>query len=86
MAFERDGLQRIGGANSDSLAVWCYASSADAAAAITGTDYFLEAIDVLKVGDCLFIYDSASSVTISFVKTNTGTSIDLASGTAIGDV
>lgn len=83
MAFERDGLQRIGGANSDSLAVWSYASSVDAAAAITAADYFLEAIDVLKVGDIVNIYDSASALTISYVATNTGTSISLATGTVI---
>ena len=85
MAFSRDGLQRIGGANSDSRAVWVYAS-ADDAATVTGADYFLEAISELKIGDLVIIFDTAVIATISFVKTNTGTSIDLASGTAIGDV
>lgn len=85
MAFSRDGLQRIGGANSDSRAIWSYAS-ADAAATVTGADYFIEAISELKVGDIVMIFDTAVVATVSFVKTNDGTTISLASGTAIGDV
>lgn len=85
MAFSRDGLQRIGGANSDSRAIWSYAS-ADPAATVAGADYFIEAIDVLKVGDLLIIFDTAVVATVSFIKTNDGTTISAASGTAIGDV
>lgn len=85
MAFDPDGLQRIGGANSDSRAVWVYAS-ADTAATVAGSDYFLDRIDEMKLLDIVIIVDTAGVVTISFVKTNDGTTIDLASGTAIGDV
>ena len=67
MAFNRDGLSRIGGQNSDSRAVWVYASAADLVAAIVGADYFLDNIDEMKLGDIVFIIDSAGVVTLSYV-------------------
>jgi hypothetical protein len=85
MAFSRAGLSRIGGSG-NSRPTWVYAST-DAPATVAGADYFLEAINELAVGDVVLIVDTdAPAVTLSFVKTNTGTAIDLASGTAVGDV
>jgi C4-dicarboxylate-specific signal transduction histidine kinase len=85
MAFSRDGLAKLGTANSDAGSAWLY-KSADAAAAVTASDYFLSAINEMKLLDVVYIIDTAGVVTISFVKTNNGTTIDLASGTAIADV
>ena len=86
MAFARSGLQRGFGANSGAGALWMY-SSTDAVATVTGADYFLPAINELNIGDCVIVIDSdAPGITITFVKTNTGTAIDCASGTALGDV
>lgn len=86
MAFARSGLARLGTANSDAGATWMY-KSADALATVAATDYFLEAIDEMKLGDLVLIYDTnLNAAAISFVKTNSGTSIDIASGTAIADV
>jgi len=67
MAFDPDGLQRIGGANSDSRAVWVYASTEDAVAAIVAADYFLDRIDEMKLQDIVFVIDSAGVVTLSYV-------------------
>jgi hypothetical protein len=85
MAFDPDGLQRIGGANSDSRALWVYASE-DAAATVVAQDYFIDRITELKLLDIVIIVETdAAVVTISFVNDNDGTNIELASGTAIGD-
>jgi hypothetical protein len=85
MAFARTGLARNSSGLGDNPTIWSY-TSADTAATVTGADYFLEAITEMEVGDQVVIYDTAGVMTISFVKTNTGTAITLASGTAIGDV
>ena len=86
MAFDRDNLVRLGGANSGGKACWLYSSADDAAATINGSDYFLDAINELKLGDWILVNDSSAVHTVTFVKTNNGTTIDTASGTAIGDV
>ena len=83
MAFDRANLIRIGGANSGGKALWMYASSADAYAAIVAADYFLDAINELKLGDKIIVQDSAAVQTLSFVGANTGTSITLATGLTI---
>ena len=84
MPFSRDGLSRVGGSG-NSRAVWLYAST-DAPATVTGTDYMLPAIDEISLGDVVLVVDTDGvSVTATFCKANNGTSIDLASGTALGD-
>ena len=84
MAFDYSKLSRIGGMG-DSQKVYAYAS-ADSIATVTGADYFLPAINELQVNDVIFVSDSdAAAVTVTFVKSNTGTAIDCASGTALGD-
>jgi len=43
-------------------------------------------INDLQVNDVILVSDSdAAAVTITFVKTNDGSTIDCASGTALGD-
>ena len=84
MAFSRDGLCRIGGSG-DSRATWVYAST-DAPATVTGSGYFNSASTELSVGDVVLVVDTdAPAVTVSFVKTNASGTVDLASGTALGD-
>ena len=84
MAFDYSKLSRIGGMG-DAQKVYSYAS-ADSIATVTGSDYFLPAINELQVNDVIFVSDSdAAAVTVTFVKSNTGTAIDCASGTALGD-
>ena len=85
MAFSRDGLSRVGGSG-NSRAVWLYAST-DAPATVTGSNYMLAAIDEISLGDVVLVVDTDGvAVTATFCKTNNGsTTIDLASGTALGD-
>ena len=84
MAFDYSKLSRIGGMG-DAQKVYSYAF-ADSIATVTGSDYFLPAINELQVNDVIFVSDSdAAAVTVTFVKTNDGSTIDCASGTALGD-
>ena len=84
MAFSRDGLSRVGGSG-NSRAVWLYAST-DAPATVTASDYMIDAIDEISLGDVVLVVDTDGvAITATFCKTNDGTTIDLASGTALGD-
>ena len=85
MAFERKGLQRIGGANSDAGSLWMYAT-ADAIAVVIAVDYFLDAIRELNVNDVLIVASSTGgtpAVTLTYVNENTGTVIDVVNGLVI---
>ena len=85
MAFDYTKLSRIGGSG-DSQKVYAYAST-ESIATVTGSDFFLPAINELNVNDVILVSDTdAAAVTITFVKTNNGSTIDCASGTALGDV
>tara|TARA_Y100001972_G_scaffold51887_1_gene63580 strand:+ start:523 stop:780 length:258 start_codon:yes stop_codon:yes gene_type:complete len=84
MAFSRDGLSRVGGSG-NSRAVWLYAST-DAPATVTGSNYMIDAIDEISLGDVVLVVDTDGVVvTVTFCKSNNGTAIDLASGTQLGD-
>ena len=84
MAFDYSKLSRIGGMG-DAQKVYSYASP-DSIDTVTGANYFLPAVNELQVNDVIFVSDSdAAAVTVTFVKSNTGTAIDCASGTALGD-
>ena len=84
MAFDYSKLSRIGGMG-DAQKVYSYASP-DSIATVTGANYFLPAVNELQVNDVIFVSDrDAAAVTGTFVKSNTGTAIDCASGTALGD-
>tara|TARA_R110000796_G_scaffold4218_4_gene16033 strand:+ start:3414 stop:3671 length:258 start_codon:yes stop_codon:yes gene_type:complete len=85
MPFLRDELSRVGGSG-DSRAMFSY-SSIESISTMTAADYFLPAADELQVGDIIWLVDIViGSVAISFVTSNTGTSVDLASGTTIAEV
>ncbi len=46
----------------------------------------IDAIDEISLGDVVLVVDTDGvAVTATFCKTNDGTTIDLASGTALGD-
>jgi len=63
--------------------MWSY-TSADAIATVNTTGYFNDAADVLKVGDLIYVYDSATpTASLVVVLSNTGTVVDVSDGTAL---
>lgn len=84
MAFTRSSLYQVGpGGNSPRL--WMY-STADTVATVNTADYFLAAINELKVNDVLFVVSSTGGtpvVTINYVNSNTGTAIDVTDGMVV---
>ena len=82
MAFSRSGLARLGTANSDAAALWMYKST-DAIGTINNADYFLSAINEINLNDVIIIISSSGGTpadTISYCKSNTGSSIDIVDG------
>jgi len=82
MAFIRNGLMRIGGANSDAGSMWMYKSE-DAIAVVIAADYFLDAIGEIKLNDVIFVVSSSAgtpAVTITYVNANDGVTIDVVNG------
>jgi hypothetical protein len=85
MAYSITGLQPIGGQAKAGNApqMWSY-TSADAIATVNTTGYFNDAADVLKVGDLIYVYDSATpTASLVVVLSNTGTVVDVSDGTAL---
>ena len=77
------GTATINGAPS----VYSYIT-ADAHGTVTAADYFLDLINVLSVGDVIFIVTGAGSggtpvVTIAYVVSNNGTVIDVSDGNTV---
>ena len=84
MAFDREGLSRIGGSGIGGT-VWMYTSN-DSVADTQVASYFDEANDVLKKGDAIFIAkeEGTSHLHITFVKTVTALGVvTVAPGTTI---
>lgn len=82
MAFNLQGLQRLGGGLSiNSVAQWTYASPDDAIGAIGAADYFLPAIRILKLGDLVNVVDSSGAASDHVVSVNDGTTIEVAART-----
>ncbi len=85
MAFERNGLCRIGGSGVGG-ATWQY-STADATADVTAdTNYFASAKDELDAGDVLIIVGTTGGTPtgrISYVESNDGTTVVCAAGVVI---
>jgi hypothetical protein len=85
MAFSRDGLCRIGGSGNGG-STWQYTST-DAKAVIDNADYFLYAINELSIGDLIICKDTtvttAPGVHLTYIKTQTATSITAAAGLII---
>lgn len=85
MAYSETGLQPIGGQAKAGNApqMWSY-SSADAIATVNTSGYFNSAADLLKVGDLIYVYDSATpTASLAVVLSNTGTVVDVSDGTSI---
>lgn len=83
MAFDRQNLTRMGSANSGSKALWLYSSDDDNYAAISAANYFDDAVDELKLDDSVIINDSGSVHTITYVDSNDGTTLTIATGNTI---
>ncbi len=85
MAFARSGLCRIGGSGTGG-STWQY-TSADAKTVVDNADYFLDAINEFNIGDLIICKDTttptAPIVTITYIKTQTATSITAAAGTTV---
>jgi hypothetical protein len=65
--------------------LWYY-SSADALTAIRVADYFLPAVNLLKLGDTLLIVSATGGTPLqawAYVNSNTGAAIDITDGLAI---
>ncbi|MCS5594215.1 MAG: hypothetical protein NZ730_06690 [Porticoccaceae bacterium] len=86
MAFSRDGLNKIGGGTGSGRALYVYAST-DAKATTSVSGYFNDAADELVIGDVILLIDtdthSASSQLFTYVKSNTGTVVDVGAGVAV---
>ena len=87
MAFSINGLNPIGGNSRAGTApqVWSYTST-DAGNTIRVAGYFNSAVDLLKVGDLMYIYHTTGGTAgylLSPVVSNTGSVVDIADGLAI---
>jgi hypothetical protein len=85
MAYSATGLTPIGGQSKAGNApqVWAY-TSADAIATVNTSGYFNSASDLLKVGDLMYIRDSATpTASLVIVLSNASSVVDVSDGTAI---
>jgi hypothetical protein len=85
MAYAVAGLQPIGGQSKAGNApqVWSY-TSADAIATVNTSAYFNDASDLLKVGDLMYIRDSATpTASLVVVLSNASGVVDVSDGTTI---
>jgi|TARA_Y100000296_G_scaffold2839_1_gene4012 hypothetical protein len=85
MAYSATGLTPIGGQSKAGNApqVWAY-TSADAIATVNTSGYFNSASDLLKVGDLMYIRDSATpTASLVIVLSNASGVVDVSDGTAI---
>jgi hypothetical protein len=85
MAYSSTGLSAAGGQSKAGNApqLWTY-KSADAIADVNTSGYFNSAASLLKVGDIVFVYDSATPTSsIVFVTSNTGTVVDVTNGLTV---
>lgn len=85
MAYSATGLQPIGGQSKAGNApqMWSYTST-DAIATVNTSGYFNSASDLLKVGDLMYIRDSATpTASLVIVLSNASSVVDVSDGTAI---
>ena len=85
MAFSTTGWSTIAASKrGNAPAIYSYIS-ADAKATVSGANYFNSLSDTLAVGDWIFHYDSNTpTATVSVVISNSGGTVDVSAGTAIG--
>lgn len=85
MAYSESGLQPIGGQAKAGTApqMWAY-TSADAIATVNTAGYFNDAADLLKVGDLIYVHDSATpTANLVVVLSNASGVVDVSNGTTI---
>ena len=85
MAYNANNLQPIGGQSKAGNApqMWSY-QSADAQATVAASGYFNNAHSVLKVGDAVYVYDTATpTASMHVVLTNASGVVDVSAGTTI---
>ena len=86
MAYNINGLSPAGAQSKagDAPQMWTY-KSADAKATVAASGYFNSASSVLKVGDLVMIYDTATpAASLHIVLTNTAAGVvDVSAGTDI---
>jgi hypothetical protein len=85
MAYSSTGLNSAGGQSKAGNApqIWTY-TSADAIATVNTAAYFNDASSLLKVGDIIFVYDSATpSMNIVYVLSNASGVVDVSDGLAV---
>lgn len=85
MAYSSTGLSAAGGQSKAGNApqFWTY-SSADAIATVNTSGYFNSAASLLKVGDLIYVYDTANTLGhFVYVNSNTGTVVDVTDGLAV---
>ena len=85
MAFDKTGLQPIGGQAKAGNApqMWSY-KSADAIAYVNTEGYFNDASDVLKVGDLIYVFDSNTpTANLVVVLSNASGVVDVSNGESI---
>lgn len=85
MAYSSTGLNAAGGQSKAGNApqLWTY-SSADAIATVNTAGYFNSAASLLKVGDLIYVYDTANVLGhLVYVNANNGTTVDVTDGLAV---
>lgn len=83
MAFSASGLTNL--ATASGVNLWNY-TTADAIADVNTADYFLDAIDMIRVNDVMIIVSSTGGTPVvshAYCNSNTGTAIDIVNGVAI---
>jgi hypothetical protein len=85
MAYSSTGLNSAGGQSKAGNApqIWTY-TSADAIATVNTSGYFNDASSLLKVGDIIYVYDSATpTMSITFVVSNASGVVDVSDGLTV---
>lgn len=84
MAYSSTGLNLVAGSKAGNAPqIWSY-QSADAIATVNTSGYFDSAAGLMKVGDLIYVYDTATpTASLVVVLSNTGTVVDVSDGTTI---
>jgi hypothetical protein len=84
MAYSSTGLNLVAGSKAGNAPqIWAY-QSADAIATVNTSGYFDSVASLLKVGDLMYVYDTATpTASLVVVLSNTGSVVDVSDGTTI---
>ena len=84
MAYSSTGLNLVAGSKAGNAPqIWAY-QSADAIATVNTSGYFDSVAILLKVGDLMYVYDTATpTASLVVVLSNTGSVVDVSDGTTI---